>query len=118
MRFHCLATSDWSPPTAEEQAAGWRWTYAVDVALAGRDSRVALSMLAPRENHAGVLRLEEALSPPWADHVHRAGAEWLLPWLSELRGVSGWRSRRVHRRVLAAFAERHGRPPTSYTWDV
>lgn len=118
MRFHALADSDWRPPTPEQVAAGWRWRHRVDVAFAGADSRVALSLTAPRENHAAVPGLVEALSPTWAEHRRLAGAEWLVPWLEALQGTRGRRARALEGEVLEAFAHRHGRAATSYLWDV
>lgn len=118
MRFHVLADSDWRPPTTEEEAAGWRWTHRVDVAFAGRESRVAVSETAPKENHAAVLTLDEARSPTWGRHRDLADAGWLVPWFEELAAARPWSARRLERAVLADFERRHGRRPTSYVWDV
>lgn len=118
MRFHALADSDWRPPTPAEVAVGWRWRHRVDVAFAGADSRVALSLTAPRENHAAVPGLVEALAPTWADHRRLADAGWLTPWLQVLAGTQGRRAHDLEGEILDAFAQRHGRAATSYRWDV
>lgn len=118
MEFVVLADSAWDAPTPEEEAAGWRWSYRLDVAFAGRDSRVAVSQTAPKENHAAVLGLAEALAPSWAEHRTRAGADWLVPWLERLSTTRNWRARGLERGVVAEFERRHGRRPTSYDWDV
>jgi hypothetical protein len=113
--YWCLADSDWSPPTAEEEARGWRWRYRTDLAVAGVDSRVAISETAPRENHGGALRLHELLdTDTWDEHLQRAGATWLLPVLRRLADGEDVGQAEVH----ALFRDRHGREPECYEWDT
>ena len=116
MLFHVLADSDWTTP--DPAPDGWRWTYRTDVHLAGSDSRVAVSQSAPKENHAAVLSLDEALSPTWRGHLGDSGGAWLEPWLLRLRSTAVAGRDLVHRDLLAAFAQRRGRPPTTYEWDL
>lgn len=118
MRFHALADSDWRPPSVEERAAGWRWRHRIDLALAGPASRVAVSETAPRENHAAVLSIADALAPTWDRHRQRAGGGWLAPWLERLRDSSTADQDELHRALLDAFVRRHGRPAQTYEWDV
>lgn len=118
MRFHALADSDWRPPSPEERTAGWRWRHRIDVSFAGPASRIAVSETAPKENHAAVLSLRDALAPAWDRHRQQADGAWLVPWLERLRDSSSADQEEIGHALLVAFAQRHGRPPATYEWDV
>jgi len=123
VRFHVLADSRWQAPTQEGRGlhGGWSWSYRTDVCLDGPTSRVAVSQTAPKENHAAVLTLDEALSTTWRDHLELSGGAWLEPWLRQLWAAhtsSPEDLQDSRRAVLDAFERRHGRPPTTYEWEV
>lgn len=114
MRFWIVADSDRRPPSDEEAAAGWRWRHRVDLAFDGQEVLVAVSATAPTETHAAVVSPREALSATWADHLDRADAGWLLPWLR--RAADGEDALEVP--VLDELRRRTGLGPESYDWDL
>lgn len=82
------------------------YPYAVDLRWDGQEWRVEMSEGVTFSAVAAIVSVDEALSPAWAAHLAKAGAEWLRPYLERIAAgedVSG-------DEIVAAFEERHHRP--------
>lgn len=85
------------------------YPYEVDLYFDDLGVRVALGEGVAHGAHGGVFTVIEALAPHWVEHLRKAGAEWLRPYLERM--VLG--EQVPEREIVDHFVRLHGRAPDS-----
>lgn len=110
MRFLELGNSRWSVGDGGYDA------YPYEVALSVEPPE-PLVMFSEGRGHAsggGFFTVADAASGRFSEHVQKAGAAWIRPFLERL--VAG--EEVAEGEVVAAFVDRHGREPAANDWTV